>query len=173
MKPPYITIWTQERVELLKRLHNEGLSASDIAARLKNGLTRSAIIGKIHRLGLARGNRVILKPAKRPLVKKDRDRTAVELAARPALHLVAMPLPVETRPASVVKFADLTAGQCRFPFGRPGTAEFGFCGAPSIFGGSYCLHHHRVCSAPVTPSRPRRVLEVVPTFADAEKEAAE
>ena len=43
--------WTDERVELLKKLWAEGLSASQIAARL-GGVTRNAVIGKAHRLGL-------------------------------------------------------------------------------------------------------------------------
>lgn len=42
--------WTDERVETLKRLWTEGHSASQIAARLGMGVTRNAVIGKVHRL---------------------------------------------------------------------------------------------------------------------------
>ncbi len=45
--------WTDEHVELLRKLWNEGLSASQVAAELGGGITRNAVIGKIHRLGLA------------------------------------------------------------------------------------------------------------------------
>ena len=45
--------WTDERVELLKKLWNQGLSASQIAAELGGGVTRNAVIGKVHRLGLS------------------------------------------------------------------------------------------------------------------------
>ena len=45
--------WTDERVELLSRLWLDGRSASQIAAALGAGLTRNAVIGKVHRLGLA------------------------------------------------------------------------------------------------------------------------
>jgi len=45
--------WTDERVELLSRLWLEGRSASQISAVLGGGLTRNAVIGKVHRLGLA------------------------------------------------------------------------------------------------------------------------
>jgi GcrA cell cycle regulator len=45
--------WTDERVELLSRLWLEGRSASQIATALAGGLTRNAVIGKVHRLGLA------------------------------------------------------------------------------------------------------------------------
>ena len=44
--------WNDERVELLKKLWAEGLSASQIASRL-GGVTRNAVIGKVHRLGLS------------------------------------------------------------------------------------------------------------------------
>ncbi len=44
--------WTDERVELLKRLWGEGQSASQIAKEL-GGVTRNAVIGKVHRLGLS------------------------------------------------------------------------------------------------------------------------
>ncbi len=47
--------WTDERVETLKRMWNEGQSASQIAKEL-GGVTRNAVIGKVHRLGLS--NRV-------------------------------------------------------------------------------------------------------------------
>ena len=44
--------WTDERVETLKKLWTDGLSASQIAAEL-GGITRNAVIGKVHRLGLS------------------------------------------------------------------------------------------------------------------------
>jgi GcrA cell cycle regulator len=45
--------WTDERVELLKKLWMEGLSASQIAGILGEGVTRNAVIGKVHRLKLS------------------------------------------------------------------------------------------------------------------------
>ena len=44
--------WTEQRVELLKKLWAEGSSASQIAAQI-GGISRNAVIGKIHRLGLS------------------------------------------------------------------------------------------------------------------------
>ncbi|MFM8701501.1 MAG: GcrA family cell cycle regulator [Hyphomicrobiales bacterium] len=45
--------WNDERVETLKKLWNQGLSASQIAGELGHGITRNAVIGKVHRLGLS------------------------------------------------------------------------------------------------------------------------
>src|SRR3954471_21210739 len=54
--------WTDERVELLKKLWQDGLSASQIAKQL-GGVTRNAVIGKVHRLGLS-GRATPSKPAR-------------------------------------------------------------------------------------------------------------
>lgn len=179
MIPPNF-VWTKERVDLLIKLHAQGVSAAEISRRFMSAVSRSAVIGKIHRLGLAKSGRMFTDGltrstiiGKRTSLKKERARKAAERPPRPALHLVATPLPEQTVPASVIKFEDLEAGQCRYPFGTPGSDSFGFCGAAAVMGGSYCLEHHRICFAPPVPQRPRRVLEVVPTFADAEKEAAQ
>ena len=45
--------WTDDRVETLKKLWADGLSASQIAGKLGMGVTRNAVIGKVHRLNLA------------------------------------------------------------------------------------------------------------------------
>ena len=44
--------WTEDRVEKLKSMWTEGNSASQIAKEL-GGVTRNAVIGKVHRLGLS------------------------------------------------------------------------------------------------------------------------
>ena len=49
--------WTKERIELLTQLWTEGLSASQIAAELGEGVSRNAVLGKAHRLGLAQSER--------------------------------------------------------------------------------------------------------------------
>ena len=54
--------WTEERVELLKKLWSDGLSASQIAAELGN-VTRNAVIGKVHRLGLSGRAKSAAQPA--------------------------------------------------------------------------------------------------------------
>jgi GcrA cell cycle regulator len=58
--------WTDERVELLRKLWNQGLSASQIAAELNHGITRNAVIGKVHRLGLSGRAKTPSAPSSRP-----------------------------------------------------------------------------------------------------------
>ena len=72
--------WTDERVELLKKMWGDGQSASQIAKEL-GGVTRNAVIGKVHRLGLSNRTAANGKPA------------AAETPAKPA------PKPVDPAPA--------------------------------------------------------------------------
>ena len=69
--------WTDEKVERLKQHWMEGRSASQIASLLGDGLTRNAVIGKVHRLGLA-------GRAKSPNVGVARPRRAGAAASRAA-----------------------------------------------------------------------------------------
>ena len=76
--------WTDERVELLKKMWSEGQSASQIAKEL-GGVTRNAVIGKVHRLGLSNrtgpGNGAAAQPA---AADKPARETAEAKPAKPA-----------------------------------------------------------------------------------------
>ena len=73
--------WTDERVELLKKLWQDGLSASQIAAEL-GGVTRNAVIGKVHRLGLS--GRAKAPSSSVPRVRKARPQSPMMRVSRPA-----------------------------------------------------------------------------------------
>lgn len=86
--------WTEDRVELLKKMWSEGQSASQIAKEL-GGVTRNAVIGKVHRLGLsnragagASSESAEAKPAKSTKAasssKPARKQPAPKAAAKPA-----------------------------------------------------------------------------------------
>ena len=72
--------WTDERVELLKKLWNQGLSASQIANELGAGVTRNAVIGKVHRLGLS-------GRAKAPAPAAARSRKVTRAPSHPMSHV--------------------------------------------------------------------------------------
>src|SRR5476649_1452009 len=76
-----VLTWTDDRVEQLKKLWEAGLSASQIAAELGN-VTRNAVIGKVHRLGLS-------GRAKSPSSAAPRQRKV-----RPAQHMMRVSRPV-------------------------------------------------------------------------------
>ena len=145
--------WTDERVETLKRLWQDGLSASQIAKQL-GGVTRNAVIGKVHRLGLS-GRAAPSKPA-RPVFKAPRPsrptqapstprRIAEPIAAAPASPLPA-PRIIDEGPGSATVLT-LGAHMCKWPIGDPASDDFTFCGRRGA-DGPYCSEHARVAYQP-------------------------
>ena len=99
--------WTDERVELLKKMWGEGQSASQIAKEL-GGVTRNAVIGKVHRLGLS--NRAGAAPAK----AEAKPAEAKPAAAPKAETAKPTPRPAEeapARPATPARRPVVPAGQ--------------------------------------------------------------
>ncbi|MET0181782.1 MAG: GcrA family cell cycle regulator [Caulobacterales bacterium] len=152
--------WTDERVSLLRKLWTEGLSASQIAKQL-GGVTRNAVIGKVHRLGLA-GRATPSRPAKRP-VRVARPRPAASPTAprlrppmAPGLPPVIIPhlepLPLDN--GQNVTVLTLTDRMCKFPIGDPTDADFAFCGRDSC-NGPYCSDHARLAYQPSQTRRRR------------------
>ena len=142
--------WTDERVEMLKKLWLDGLSASQIAKQL-GGVTRNAVIGKVHRLGLS--GRATPSQPQRPVFKAPRaPRPAVAAAPRrtPSEAHASLPVPTPTfyaeEPGSATVLT-LGAHMCKWPIGDPSTNAFTFCGRRSSEG-PYCGEHARVAYQP-------------------------
>jgi GcrA cell cycle regulator len=155
--------WTDERVELLKRLWSEGMSASRIAAEL-GGISRNAVIGKVHRLGLsgrAKSPSIsVPRPRKPrgagPLMRLGRGvvrgNTALALHEgdlEPETALVENVVPLAQR----CSILDLSDNKCHWPIGDPGASDFYFCGGKSIEGLPYCGYHCRIAYQPMTDRR--------------------
>src|SRR5262245_13143019 len=153
--PPGAT-WTSERVEQLHKCVTAGLTCSQIAAEI--GVTRNAVIGKVHRLGLTTGGR----PGRRPLGLTPRMPTAPRAAAAPRRQSrltrifraiaeagrTVVPFPTEieipVESARRCSLLELASGCCRWPLSDPGKADFGFCGNDAVAGFSYCAGHARL-----------------------------
>ncbi|MGD9724499.1 MAG: GcrA family cell cycle regulator [Pirellulales bacterium] len=163
--------WTPDRIERLIELWRAGYSAGAIAAMM-GGTSREAVCGKIWRLsrtvpGLQRVEPTNIKyyHVAAKITRKIRDgrkaQDRPQEGSERAPNFSATPLPPEPPPPPrMVSLADLDAGQCRFPFGDPKTAEFGFCGCPSMPGQSYCAAHHKLCFTAYTPRRAIQTSEV-------------
>lgn len=164
--------WTDDRVETLKKLWADGLSASQIAAELGGGVTRNAVIGKVHRLGLSgRGKtspsagqprpRKPTRPPSHPMTLVGGARLGGAVVARaPAATPGIQPQPERLREEDVVipmsqrvTIMELREGMCRWPLGDPTTPEFRFCGAQSFAGIPYCAHHSRIAYQPAAERR--------------------
>lgn len=152
--------WTEERVSLLRKLWAEGLSASQIAKQL-GGVTRNAVIGKVHRLGLA-GRATPSRPAKRP-VRPQRPRVIGPTAPRlrppslaPAMDMPQLE-PLKFEDGRTANVLTLNETMCKFPIGDPNDADFAFCGRGAL-GGPYCSDHARLAYQP-SQARKRRQSE--------------
>jgi GcrA cell cycle regulator len=158
--------WTDERVELLRKLWLEGLSASQIARELANGITRNAVIGKVHRLGMSGRVKVATSANARPRLKSMRPahprasastmRGNTALAIRPQPMDALQPIEDVVVPISeMVTIMELKEPMCRWPVGDPTSAEFRFCGAKksATRPGPYCPYHSRIAYQPVQERR--------------------
>ena len=103
--------WTPERVSELQRLWGTGASAAQIGRAL--GVTKNAVVGKVHRIGLP----------SRPVPTRRPD-------------------PEEERPVSPIRLVRVGGPSCQWPFGDPQEADFRFCGASALPGKPYCEEHH-------------------------------
>ena len=164
-----VQTWTDERVELLKKLWADGLSASQIAGEL-GGITRNAVIGKVHRLGLSGRAKAPSSSVPRP--RKPRAPSQMFRASRPMMRgntaLARMPAydyDPEPEPELIENIIpigqrctllELNDDKCRWPIGDPGQPDFFFCGGKTAAGTPYCGYHARVAYQPPAARRDRR-----------------
>lgn len=145
--------WTEEMVTRLRVLWTEGRPTAEIGRAV--GISKNAIVGKAHRLGLAprpspirretastpeaaTGSRELSEtslvgrsPEPKPVADQAREQKAParrNVRATPAARLVA------TRAAA-------RTVACCWPIGEPATPGFRFCGAPALPGKPYCAEH--------------------------------
>ncbi|GJL93661.1 MAG: cell cycle regulatory protein GcrA [Hyphococcus sp.] len=156
--------WTDERVELLKKLWAEGLSAAQIANKM-GGVTRNAVIGKVHRLGLS-GRATPAKPQRGCAPSAERKEASPVKERRPEVKSVIpepefiAPLVLDTGDRTTV--STIKNNMCKWPIGDPARDDFHFCGQSTLSGKSYCAYHAHLAFQP--PQRrearrePRRVL---------------
>jgi GcrA cell cycle regulator len=137
--------WTNKSVEQLKTLWAEGQSASVIACRI-GGITRNAVIGKVHRLGLpgraTRSRTQSQRQRTQALRVRSRNvqRPAITAPAKPRRVLTALP-ELAPAPPLIVTVATLSSLTCRWPIGDPFDAAFHFCGRAAAEHAPYCPHH--------------------------------
>lgn len=152
--------WPKGRVENLKRLWADGFSAGEIS-KLITGVTRNAVIGKVHRLGLRRREKAEpierKVPFRKMVVKPRKSAWQHHLDSQPVNvePIVEAPIPLHQRRT----VETLEANDCRWPIGDPQEADFHFCGAKKLPGLPYCECHARRAFNPASPSEkatPRR-----------------
>jgi GcrA cell cycle regulator len=141
--------WTAQRIEQLRSCVAAGMTCSEIAAEI--GVTRNAVIGKIHRLGLSSG-RPAGAPARASTSCPPRARHPRVPTQRRLLRLAYAQASLGEQATSNVSVAsahprslvEIAERQCRWPIGDPAAADFVFCGNDAIMGFTDCLGHARM-----------------------------
>lgn len=161
--------WTDERVERLKKLWADGLSASQIASDL-GGVSRNAVVGKVHRLrlsGRGRTSSAPARPKKIPYAGAERRKNSYNggssenrtegMGLKPQVEVkVVARVDVRTAENNIVpisrnlKLVELSDSTCKWPNGDPQSEDFCFCGNDSGDSEPYCNYHSRLAYQPVS-----------------------
>ena len=139
--------WTHERIEQLKKLWEAGYTASNIATEL-GGITRNAVIGKAHRLGLSGRMKSKSKVSSVSIVRKRK------MPVNKNSKIIELTTSVE--PMNPTSFADTKDGLCRWPLGEPEDLDFKFCGRKCAEGMIYCTEQHSLAYQPLNQTRQKR-----------------
>jgi GcrA cell cycle regulator len=138
--------WTPERIDQLRSCVGSGMTCSQIAAAI--GVSRNAVIGKIHRLGLSSGRpagagaHANCPPrARHPRGPTQRRLLRLAYARAPLDEIMSGMVVISAHPCSLI---DIDAHQCRWPIGDPASTNFLFCGNDAIAGFAYCVGHARM-----------------------------
>jgi len=151
--------WTEERIAYSRVRWSSGASAGQIARELGHGISRSAVLSVMHRLGIAGLSPFAGRPGRRS--KRTSAPRGPEAALRPPPVDLALRQP-RRAPAWVVNaqpyvdqpgpdadiplqqrrsLLELSGRTCRWPVGDPCAPDFFFCGAKPICGRPYCADH--------------------------------
>jgi GcrA cell cycle regulator len=154
--------WTAVRVERLKKRWSQGVSARKISKEFGGGVSRSAVLGKIHRLGIAalspnggasrtstadkdrRAGQLRPRYVRRPVIEGMRP---PESGAVPSWVTEAKPYVEDPRLDAHIPLSqrrallELDNHMCRWPIGEPARPDFLFCGAQPLAGKPYCAAH--------------------------------
>jgi GcrA cell cycle regulator len=150
-----------------EKLWSDGLSASRIAAQL-GGITRNAVIGKVHRLGLsgraksasaaashqrkARSSSYALRMSRASIHGNTALAHVYDYDAKATPELIENIIPIGQRRS----LTDLTEQTCHWPIGDPGSSDFIFCGGNTVAGQPYCAYHCRIAYRPAAGRRRER-----------------
>jgi GcrA cell cycle regulator len=145
--------WSDDRVEQLKSLWQEGLSASQIANALGN-VTRNAVLGKLHRLGLLAKSAEARRTRPNSSIPKCRPIRPPKVS-RPAL--IAEPDPFTLEDGNFVSLKTVNDCMCRWPIGDPEALDFHLCGHARKTGSCYCEAHTQRAHQPGPAKRRHRV----------------
>ena len=117
------SVWDEHKLNKLKQLWDEGLPITKIGIEI--GVSRNAIAGKAHRLGLPKRNSPISKSGE---PRKNRETSSKN-------NIQQLPLKI------MLREVEWSRNRCCWPIGDPKLPGFSFCGTSIIPGRPYCEEH--------------------------------
>jgi GcrA cell cycle regulator len=152
--------WTDARIAELSRLWGAGVSASGIAEALGE-VSRSAVLGKLHRLGLLGSRKPASAPRRFEGAAARPPRASADPARQPPRPTSPAEPPLPSSPWREAVFAPLQGttprpwlsrefGECAFPAAGEGEGVLSCC-APARPRSAYCAAHHRIVFRAVSP----------------------
>lgn len=128
--------WTNEKTSLLVQLNSEGLSATQMGAKL--GVSRNAVIGKLSRIGV---KMFMSQSFRRKRIPKPKPPLQKRLMLNRIQDVTCVILPIEridVKREDGKTFLELKGNDCRWPFGD---RNYYFCGRQTEEGKPYCFTH--------------------------------
>ena len=170
--------WTDERIERLKKMWADGATASQIADEL-GGVSRNAVIGKVHRLKLSSRGRATAAPARQKKAtqasggsKSVSRATSVSRSVTTSIGATALQQQFDAEPVARhylrpvenvvvpisrrLQLVQLNERTCKWPNGDPLSEDFHFCGNESAESGPYCSYHAKIAFQPASERRRSR-----------------
>lgn len=161
--PEHAAGWTEDRIRVLTAMWTNGHSASQIMAALGGGLTRSAVIGKVHRLNLPKRAKDVSHTTKAqrtdarmkrepgtPHGNRGQPKVNAIIARAARKPPTPPPTPIDDEidvgvdASHLVGIMDLNDSRCRWPMGPETGSAQKFCGVrKSRHAGPYCPEHTR------------------------------
>lgn len=140
------TLWTEARMDTLTAMWLAGRSGDEIARKLKV-VSRSAVMGKIKRLGLMRSPEVIAMTA-RLVAPRPPKTVRAKPGPKPTAKVIVMQQPKPRLVCEPITIMQLTPHTCRYPVEGRGETMLSCGDAVAREGAVYCGLHARVCFAP-------------------------
>lgn len=139
--------WTEERVEQLRKYWREGLSAGKISEKLE--VSRNAVIGKAHRLGLEK------RPS--PIRPKNKTTAKVAVKAKTSKDKLSVKERIKQSSEENSNVVSLRSRSCEWPIGDPKEQDFHFCDKQTLPSKPYCYEHACIAYQNYKVETPRKL----------------
>jgi GcrA cell cycle regulator len=130
--------WTDAKIKKLKELWEKGLSTSEIGKKLN--MSKNAVVGKAHRIGL-KSRPSPIKSQTASNKKKNKNEKSDKPSKENKKETKTKKSSKKEEKENKITIEELGPKMCRWPFGDPRGEDFSFCGEPVFRNKPYCLKH--------------------------------